>query len=296
MFYVRRTLRIFPLYYATLFGSVALSLIILRFNDRLGPSNFLILRHWVWLALYASNFAMVRDKNWTCGLLNVSWSLAIEEQFYLIWPWIIRFTSLCGLRRVCIGMIVLAAMLRTGMCLLGFSGIQIYMLTLCRMDALAAGGLVAIAARSELTSAAYFARLGLFGSIAVLVACVKCGWLASQNPLIFGAIGYPAVIVAGAAGMFLLLEFRPTPTIGHRIFESRLMCFFGKYSYAIYLFHEIIRYAVVVFFVPRVLRMWPTWIVCVVYYLVVTALTLGAALISWSFFERPILDMRNRLV
>jgi peptidoglycan/LPS O-acetylase OafA/YrhL len=79
-FYVRRTLRIFPIYYLTIF-------ILLFFSKSTGTN---IQSSFVYLLTYTSNFYFFNIQSWD-GLVSHLWSLAVEEQFYLIWPWVILY-------------------------------------------------------------------------------------------------------------------------------------------------------------------------------------------------------------
>jgi peptidoglycan/LPS O-acetylase OafA/YrhL len=81
-FYVRRALRIFPIYYLTIFT-------LLFFSKSTGTD---IASSFVYFATYTSNFYFFNIKDWD-GMISHLWSLAVEEQFYLIWPGIIFYTK-----------------------------------------------------------------------------------------------------------------------------------------------------------------------------------------------------------
>ena len=95
-FYAHRTLRIFPLYYAVVFLSLV---VIPNLPPGLVPSGKLanfgrIDGDELWYWLYLSNFSIARAGEWRHGILGISWSLAIEEQFYLEWPLVVLRCSL----------------------------------------------------------------------------------------------------------------------------------------------------------------------------------------------------------
>ena len=126
-FYARRSLRIFPLY----FSFVAAVLLLAQWRV-----------HGFWYLTYLSNWQPGHGVN--DGYLSHLWSLAIEEQFYLIWPAVVWFVPPGRLKWICIALAVTAAGLRP------FAGSQdqaAYRLTPCRMDSLALGAFVAIGMR-----------------------------------------------------------------------------------------------------------------------------------------------------
>src|SRR5262249_33499057 len=139
--------RIFPLYYAV----VAFSLLVLpallpegkvkRFGAIEGDAVY----YW----LYVQNFAIARAGTTRHGILDITWSLAIEEQFDLVWPSVVYACSRRSLKRVCKALMV-AALVCRAVCAVVFhmQAFSIYVLTPCRMDALAAGAFLAVRARS----------------------------------------------------------------------------------------------------------------------------------------------------
>ncbi|NQV27245.1 MAG: acyltransferase, partial [Rhodopirellula sp.] len=139
-FYARRVLRIFPLYYAV----VLLTFLVL---PRLDGSLAQILSNTEgsigWYITYLSNFAMSRGNHFGYGMLNVTWSLAIEEQFYLVWPLFVCVMRPQTLLRLCLSLIVGAPLLRLSLVLQSASWVTVYTMPFCRIDALAFGALVA---------------------------------------------------------------------------------------------------------------------------------------------------------
>jgi peptidoglycan/LPS O-acetylase OafA/YrhL len=82
-FMVRRSLRIFPIYYLLL-------VLLILFKDQF-PNPVSL--DWKWYFFYLQNILFYINKTWPGGKLSHLWSLAVEEQFYLFWPWIILFVS-----------------------------------------------------------------------------------------------------------------------------------------------------------------------------------------------------------
>src|SRR5260221_1974329 len=138
-FFVRRGLRIFPLYYATL-----LVLFVLLPALGLLPSSFkrdpmVELSHWAYFSNWYSAFHPGEDS------VSHFWSLAVEEQFYLLWPFVIHRRSAEWVMRFCFAIAAASLSLRVAMLLTGTPGIYTFLAT--RMDALALGGAAAAAFR-----------------------------------------------------------------------------------------------------------------------------------------------------
>src|SRR5438552_4153503 len=140
-FYARRCLRIWPLYYSVLF----FMFVVVPF---LRPSEahtiFERSSPWWSFPLYLQNFLVPIPAS-AAGALGVTWSLAIEEQFYLVWPIIVRSCSNVVLRRIAISVICLSPVLRL---FLSSMGVILYSNTFSRLDGLMAGAVLAIVVRS----------------------------------------------------------------------------------------------------------------------------------------------------
>jgi peptidoglycan/LPS O-acetylase OafA/YrhL len=284
-FYARRTLRIFPLYYAMVAFCLLLlphlaellrhvvnpekaDLIASKLNHFEGIGGY---EKWFWL--YLSNFPIGYAGTWLHSILGVSWSLAIEEQFYLVWPMLVWFLSRKNAIRVCCGLIVLALACRCGLALemihegrgygpLPADGkvlhwanpIGIYVLSFCRVDDLALGALAALLLRGsiDIARATRIARRLVLacgaGAITLVVIDNTMGW---ATPEIAGAGGGPLYQTLGytlggltcLGGLILAVASRPGG-LWHRFWTSWFMRTLGKYAYALYLFHLPIRAAI----------------------------------------------------
>ena len=235
-FYVRRALRIMPLYYAL----VAVTFLVVPLASRtLLPAaaaqtvnDYVTLADWPWFVAFCSNLLIAIRDRYTNGILDASWSLAIEEHFYLLWPAVIlAVVSLRRLRHVCLAVIGIALLLRIAAWSAGWSRLEIYAVTFTRMDALGFGALVAVWMRSPAQEWASRRRSAPAWSAALLAAIVVL-WLTGQmdyGATVMNTIGYTLV---GALGMAIVIQ-AVTPRPGGLIdglFDNRPMCFFGKYS------------------------------------------------------------------
>ena len=141
-FYARRCLRIWPLYYSVLL----FMFVIVPFLRPSEAHAVFEARSSPWWAfpVFLQNF-LVSIPAMATGPLGVTWSLAVEEQFYLFWPLVVRFCNETQLRKIAIAVICLSPALRF---YLSLHQVNIYSNTFCRLDGLMAGALLALVIRS----------------------------------------------------------------------------------------------------------------------------------------------------
>jgi len=322
-FYAGRTLRIFPLYYLVVFISLVLlpnlpgligsvpalanvidPAIIQKKLDSFGRVQGQELWYWA----YLSNIP-IAIRGFQHGILDISWSLAIEEQFYLLWPTAVFFLSRRNLVRLCFGMIAVAVALR---CLMMFAldswWIAVYVSTPCRWDALAIGALLALwlSDPAALTRAAPVARKGLaiFGILTAIVIAIDLllNIRTSEGGAEGVSLGYAMrtagfTVMALAFGSLLVMALvAPRNSFLGFLFQNRAMRILGTYSYALYLFHLPVR-AVIRDLVYKP-DQFPTLMGSpipgqILFYVVATLATLALALASWYLFEKPFLNLKK---
>lgn len=237
-FYARRLLRIFPAYYSLLvvFFVVLNSVPHPSLEAYLAESAPDQVWHWT----YLTNFRIAWRGSWYAhDMPNVFWSLAIEEQFYLVWPLVVLLGSRLALMRLCAVLFVLTLGVRVGLALASdVSWVSSFVLTPARMDGLVVGAFLALAARGPggLAAARRPAWItAAFAAIFVLYLETQHGEDWRDDPmqtlrfsgyaLVFGATLTLAVTAGGG-------------TLLHAAFAGRPMRFLGKYSYALYLWHS----------------------------------------------------------
>jgi peptidoglycan/LPS O-acetylase OafA/YrhL len=239
-FYVRRTLRIFPLYY----GVLALLFIVLPALRTPYPSGLAeSAHHQAWLWLYASNAYLAIHRAWALPYVGHFWSLAVEEQFYLLWPIVVLSFGRRSLLRICVAVTVLALALRSVLSFAGAGDVALVVLTPCRFDALCVGGFLALAVRSVgLERVAGTARL-LLGPLLLLVLLVSA-WNALRGSLSDVVLPIRGTLIALTFGALLVTSLAAqTDSVLSRLLRSRVMCFLGTRSYGLYVFHGIIAYS-----------------------------------------------------
>jgi peptidoglycan/LPS O-acetylase OafA/YrhL len=286
-FYVRRAFRILPLY------GLALALFFLRFVTQSGSAGPLgSFSHssipWAAYVTLTQNIWMAVLGTFGVGAMAVTWSLAVEEQFYLTVPFMIRKVASSHLILVLLSVVVTAPLLRTGLHLFFRNGnFAAYVLMPCRADALCLGVLAALlvrqprawkfllAQRRALGWVTGFLFVGLAGltfkgyEFSTLMVTVGYSWLALFYT------GCLLIAVTARSGLFV------------RVLCNRFLMQLGVLAYCTYLVHlpaiEACR---------RMLGLRFNYAAETTQFvggLIGVALTLLLAKFSWHFFEKPLL-------
>jgi len=293
-FYYKRILRIFPLYYLYL-AFIFIFFFPLMENRVVGQDKFKLelaeqAQPWFWL--YFSNIKQFfLGRNFGAGVGHL-WSLAIEEQFYLVWPCLVYFCSIKNLKTLSLSLIVFSILLRIAFFYNNVSPQSIYTFTLTRFDALLYGGYVAILIKDGYVFNQKKAHSLLLFLLALCVPLfIFFGPRYESTPIMF-TIGYS--IVGLTAGTLIVILQSGEASIVSKIFNRKWLMFFGKYSYALYLFHVLIRQAIYrVFSQPKLFFglqiFWDLFVIAIV-----IAISTVAALISWHCYEKWFLKLKHR--
>jgi len=237
-FYVRRALRIFPLYYFYL-GLVLFLIpyIMIRINKRLDHD---IMQEGWWFWLYLSNIYYSMGGDVHRGPLMVTWSLAVEEQFYLIWPTVVFLCRPRILMKICFGLIVGALFFRLSLVLAGVGVFPVYSLLPCRIDTLATGALIAILTRSQtpIARSTTIAKATLFASFITMLGIWTVGGTSEYSNKWWLTIGFTSLSIFFASLLWVVLTAKGNH-FGNRFLKIRPMVFIGKISYGIYLIHTL---------------------------------------------------------
>ncbi|RPH56400.1 acyltransferase [bacterium] len=283
-FYARRLLRIFPLYY----GALVVFLVLLPL---LWPAHAGLARlrgEGVWYWTYLVNFQIAREGWPDFGALGHFWSLAVEEQFYLLWPVAVFLLRRRPLMALCAGAGGMAVGVRLALHLADREPAAFVLLP-ARVDALAAGALLALAVRGPggLPAALRWAKPAAVASLAGLAAIFiwKRG-LPAEDPAVAVA-GYSLLAVLFAGVLTLALAAAPEGRAG-RWLAAPGLAFFGRYSYGLYVLHHPL-----LFLKPEWLSYGslPEWLLFVA---AGTGVTVVLALLSWNLWEKPFLDLKDR--
>ncbi|MGI8979153.1 MAG: acyltransferase family protein [Pirellulaceae bacterium] len=285
-FYMRRTLRIFPLYYAVL----AVTLLILPLagwsTARLFPEAH---QDQAWLWLYGANVLQSLRGEWCLGSFNHFWSLAVEEHFYLFWPLVIYVCSRRTAMIACGSVVGIAAVVRTLWLLGGGNDVAAETFTLLRMDALAMGGLLALAIRGPGGVKALYPWA--FGAVIFLAALLLPISLLHKRLLAIPELLFAAFF----AGVILLALAASKEGLWGKLWNSRLLRFFGKYSYGMYVFQNLLIPVVASWLSVEILQeqLGNQILARLAYLTLMTALTIAAAMLSWHLFEKHVLKLKS---
>lgn len=292
-FYARRALRIFPLYYLVL----AVALLLLPMLPELhrvivGPYPVPPQApYW----LYFTNFSIV-DRGMVHGWLDVAWSLAIEEQFYIVWAVVVLLMPPRYFGWLCLAILLIEPIARTVALNSGVRPESVYVLTWFRLDGLSMGALLAwLQRRGQLPSPSKATRVAAAvtaGGLLLIIFEAGDSWW--WNPRM-QQVGYSLTALGGA--FMLISALRERQGWWSWLLTMGWLRAFGKYSYCLYLTHlPVMRLVREYVFEPREFNhLFPTpWLAQLIFYLLAIAPAFLLARISWAVFEEPILRLKAK--
>jgi peptidoglycan/LPS O-acetylase OafA/YrhL len=268
-FYARRCLRIWPLYYC----AILFMFVVVPFLRPSEASRVFEPRSMPWWSyfIYLQNFLVPAITRAT-GLLGVTWSLAVEEQFYAVWPFVVRYCSEAQLRKFMLTLICLSPILRF---FLVHRGYNVYSNTFCRLDGLMMGALLAVMFRSKTFSREAYVRPAwltlLIASPLALITSGRVPWAVYS-------------FTALASVSFLCLALCSKQKWLQTILGNRFLIYTGTISYGIYLLEKIPSDAAMsLHLVGHRALVLP----------LTSAATYGLAVLSWNLLEKPFLRLKR---
>lgn len=245
VFYLRRIFRIIPAYWLLI-----ITFVVARLFDshlRFGLLGYLYdpnpLPVWRYF-LFLQNFVMAWKRSIDPVWLVATWSLAVEEQFYLIVPWFIRYLSRY-LTPFCIAGIVTSLAIRWYYIYLAADNIcAADNLFVCRTDALCVGIIVAIVSRSASSGQWLDAHASWLTAGCVASLVVYVGLPIADPGMVSDAVTHPT-IYALANGLILLHLIRAPAGALAGILRTRFLVWLGGISYFVYLFHLPMNFVIV---------------------------------------------------
>jgi peptidoglycan/LPS O-acetylase OafA/YrhL len=292
-FYLRRCCRTFPPYYLLL---LAFTVAVLA-RDALRSVAGLDLA-WPFgtpwslaaCALFLQNFAIAATASLGPSWLMITWSLAVQEQFYLLLPWLLRCVPRRGLGHVLAGLFLMASLCR--LAVVSYLPAEKWngydCLLCCRTDTLGVGVLAA-----WLLQAAPI-RKGLTSARALLCPTAAVLFLGFAFLVYSGYhLGTPTLFVLGHTylavlylAIVLIAGFASQGLVG-AILRMAVLRELGRISYGLYLYHQMVRdlFFGVLFGTTAWLSGWEAWLATLEAFL----LTVLLAELSWHYLEKPLI-------
>lgn len=280
-FYVRRVLRIFPLYFLI----VLIAYLVYRnSNPEIYFSKFLY---------FAGNFWMIATNQWTVAILNPLWSLCIEEHFYLCIPFLIMVIPIKRIPHLFWSIILISLFYRIyAVSTIEYSWMAIYLHTLSRCDLLAVGGLVACAhlqkpIEIKVNNTIFWA---IVGYLMLLMAILD----ANDYSTTFFALFKKYLFALPLLAIFLMMVFggnvETTASGKNNLLNwfksNKTINYFGKISYGLYMYHIPVSELVIRI---NCFKGYPD-----LKFIPVTLLTIIVAALSYELFEKQILKLKTR--
>lgn len=283
-FYARRLLRIFPLYY------LVLALVFALEPHLVPPELVHPASDRLWYFAYLQNLALEMLHIGSVAPLHLThtWSLAVEEQYYLVWPWLVWLLPRRALAAL-LALVLLAAPLARFEVLSAHPGAWrsywlVYRNTLLHVDGLAAGSLLALVARLP---AATPTRLGVSGALAAVLVLSPALWGLSELARIgivqfpsqpsdprVGALAFSLLSVGFAGAVAAALGLRSR--LLDLLLANPPVRWIGRVSYGLYVWHYVVFQ----------LAPWESPALSV-------AVTFALAALSWYAFESPLLRLKR---
>lgn len=279
-FYIRRILRIWPLYYSVLAALFVYTLFCIRpYHASAAYYAALFTFTANWYVTYAGSGAGGVITPFVAHL----WTVSVEEQFYLIWPALMKTRKSTRFAAIMVCLIAIAFTTRFYL-FLHDRGAWYH--TLGRLDSFACGGLLAIALHGRTIVLSKPIRVSLLAISAALFW--KCG---NYCPCISGAASlfiYPTIALASTLTLF---AFIATPALPPTSVFLRGWSYLGKISYGLYVFHWPV--AVCCWEFTNTLPLPPHWL-WVGRVMLLFAITLLTSMVSYALLEKPFLRLKRR--
>ena len=299
-FYARRVLRIFPLYYALVAMVYVVAPRVSLLSRIADHGTIPSLWYWAYLSNWVSPFGRI-----PVALLH-AWSLAVEEQFYMLWPLVIAVVSERTLAKVCLLMVAGAYAVRIGLHFVfprELAAGAAYELTIARFDTITMGALVAIVVRNA-KAVAWLAKR-IVPAIAVVVVALMIDTIIWRSLWSHGNVAelitQPLTAVLSALMVFACVSRSSQPTgeriraAGARWLSAGWLRAVARYSYGIYIVHVPMHVLLRPMFAPymdggsatRRLAMTSGYTACVF------GTSMLFAVVSWHVIEQPFLSLKR---
>lgn len=275
-FYIRRALRIWPLYFTFLAITVFLVPTILP-EDQFGT-------------IYIASFALFFG-NWVCAanglpfsVASPLWSISIEEQFYFAWPPLLRLFGIERIKHLAIAMLLIAISTRFILAANAVEHPAVWCNTIARLDSIALGALLAVALGGRAPRLKPAARL-LFAGASLAMFLLVAKYLRQDGPL--SVITYTATALAS---VMLLVSVLQSEAPFLRLPAFSWLVYLGRISYGLYVFHLL-----ALALIPKLIIVYlgiPLSFPLRIFFSFALTILLAAA--SYTWLEQPFLRLKKR--
>lgn len=273
-FIVRRTLRIWPLYFLL----IGIAPFLVSWLDADTP-NYLA------NVLFVNNFHAIRTADWSYPFAHF-WSICIEEHFYLLWPFIIGLVPKKHLLKIFFFIILVSVGFRVYATLgMEHTWYVIYLHTLSRMDVLVIGAIGAYfySEKAFEFNISRFYRIAIW---AILIFVFGMESIGNWNTVFLA--GFKKYFYIGLISL-LLLDYNFNKKFHHVLRPNSIFHYFGKISYGIYMYGNILLLIIM----KKMMFKWEIHNLYI-YMLLVASLSIIIPIISYELFERPILKLKRK--
>lgn len=295
-FYMRRALRIVPLY-----------LVLILFVLFLAPKLERAFKEEVWqflpiLLLYLQNWTILFEDLHITQYLLVTWSLAIEEQFYILWPFLVYYLNTRQLIKFSIWAISISFFARV-VGVIFFADIHsvshfFYYNSFTRFEQIIIGALLALLFTfpdmREKIRRFSIPVFVVFFSIFVMLCLLSLPGLPNPGrasiPLTVGGYTVVGLFSAALIGVFIT---HPPSSLLRRFFQNPILVAMGKYSYSMYLFHVPVALILMEIFWQADMRGGRVYVLYIGSTFLVTVII---ALLTWNLLEKHMLDLKKYFV
>src|SRR5215204_3213386 len=276
-FYIRRALRIWPLYFTFLAFTI---FVVPTFvpAERFG-------------LIYIVSFAFFLG-NWACATNGIPfsvagplWSISVEEQFYIGWPLLLRFFGINRIKQLAVAMLVLALLTRILLAAYDVKHPAVWCNTLARLDSIAFGAIVAFALRGRAPQINGLLRVVLG------VGAFAGFWLIARYLGQDGTTSVATFALSGFASVVLLVSVLQTHAPLLQVPPFSWLVYLGRISYGLYVFHLFALAMMMSVLSVPVLEIPLSFLLCV---LLSFVLTVALAAISYAWLEQPFLKLKER--
>lgn len=278
-FYIRRILRIWPLYFGFLF-------IVGPFDVFLWQTGSIY--YYIAMLFFAGNWYHLFSLN-TSTLAGPLWSISVEEQFYVTWPLLLRAKTVARMTGIMVALLVVALAARFVVWSLEPGIWTAYWYnTFARLDPFACGGLLALAMHGRSLHLTTILRIAI-----LLVAVALFTYIGSYGSLNFaGPVTFITYPLAAIASILCIFAFVAGPTVKRPMpVYFRVWSYLGKISYGLYVFHQPALVISDLLENPGFCA--PEW--WWVYQRVVAGtITLVLSMVSYAVLEKPFLKLKSR--